>query len=47
MIARRCDALFVPEQETGGLQTVDSLQWYVWGYRLEDYGVNKEPVILH
>ena len=28
---KRCDALFVPEQATGGLQTVDSLQWYVLG----------------
>ena len=28
---KRCDALSAPEQAAGGLQAVDSLQWYVLG----------------
>ena len=28
---KRCDVLSAPEQATGGLQAVDSLQWYVLG----------------
>ena len=28
---KRCDVLSAPEQATGGLQAVDSLQWYVFG----------------